>query len=255
MAEALDLLRYRSEEVEEAQLDTLQLASHLIEVCENEGWVCDIVEGPELWKRTISDAGGWLNPGFDPDKSDVTEANCVSIAIRDAKGDFVACNALRLFVTDSFKFIMGRGDLFYGPTTTRLLNGMPLCLDNDYRDISGRIGYSGGTLVAERYQGRRIGVLTTRLVRLLGERLYRADHHTGLIFQNRPDDPWPKNPYDFARCRSCMPYMRIPDRHQDQPLLLVDISREEFLSQVRRNVRQLVGKGHKTLDDLALLAP
>ena len=255
MAQALELLRYRTESVEESELDTLKLASHLVSICESEGWVCEIAEGPDLWKETIVEAGGWLNPGFDPDKSDVSEANCASIVIREGNGDFIACNALRVFVAESFRYVMARGDLFYDPSVTRLLNGVPLCLEDNYEDLNGRIGYSGGTLVAPRHRGKRLGMMTTRLVRLLAERLYKADHHTGLIFQNRPDDPWPKNPYHFARCRPCMPYLRIPDRQQDQLLFLVDLSREEFLSQTRRNVRQLVREGDKTLNDLALLAP
>ena len=240
---------------DERELDVVRFANHLASICENQTWRCDIEDGPEAWKAAIVAAGGWLNPGFDPDKSDVDESNASSVVITDADGEVVACNALRIFVTDSFRRIMRRGDLFYGPRTTRLLNGMPLCLEDDYEDFGGTIGYSGGTFVARKYRALRLGLMTTRFVRLIAERQFRVDHHAGLIFQNRPLDPRPKAPYHYARCRMALPFMRLPDRHQDEPLLLVDIRREEFLSQVQRNVRDLVRKGNQTLDDLALLVP
>ena len=236
-------------------LDVLWLGNYLVSICENEGWTCQIAEGPELWKEAIVSVGGWLNPGFDPEKSDVDRSNSASVVIAKQNGEIVACNAMRFFVTKSFKFIMGRGDLFYGPTTTRLINGMPLCLEDDHEDFGGKIGYSGGTYIAEKHRGSRLGLMVTRFVRLIAEQLHSADFHAGLIFQNRLNDPRPRNPYHFARCRMCMPYMRLPDRHQDQPLLLVDIDRQEFMAQVGRDVRQFVRKGDQTLDDLSLLAP
>lgn len=260
MLETVGVFEYDAQSEVASHADTSQddvawLGKHLIAICENEGWSCQIEEGPDLWKKAIVTAGGWLNPGFDPDKSDVNHANSASVVVADAKGMIVACNAMRMFETDSFKHSMRRGDLFYGPDKTRLLYGMPLCLESDYVDFWGRIGYSGGTYISREHRAKRLGLLTTRFVRLIAEHLHQADHHAGLIFQNRPNDPRPRNPYHFARCRMCMPFMRIPDRYQDQPLLLVDISREEFLAQIHRDVRKLVREGDQTLNDLALLVP
>lgn len=255
MRHAARLFQKSGDSGDEVELEVARLATHLASICENQGWQCALADGPQVWKDAIVAAGGWLNPGFDPEKSDVDERNASSVVITDAAGEIVACNALRIFVTESFRRIMRRGDLFYGPRTTRLLNGMPLCLEDDYEDFGGTIGYSGGTFVARKYRGLRLGLLTTRFVRLIAEGQFQVDHHAGLIFQNRPLDPRPKAPYHYARCRLAMPFMRLPDRHQDEPLLLVDIRREEFLSQVQRNVRDLVREGNETLDDLALLVP
>jgi len=262
MLETVDVFEYDArrdgasrEGVASSREDVAWLSKHLIAMCENEGWTCQVEAGPALCKKSLISAGGWLNPGFDPDKSDVNRSNTASVGVVDEKGRIVACNAMRLFETDSFKHSMRRCDLFYGPNKTRLLYGMPLCLEDDYEDFGGRIGYSGGTYISRENRARRLGLFTTRFVRVIAEYLHQADHHAGLIFQNRPNDPRPRNPYHFARCRMCMPYMRIPDRYQDEPLLLVDISREEFLAQVHRDVRKLVREGNQTLDDLALLVP
>ena len=239
---------------DDTQQDVAALGTYLIRLCESAGWDCRIAEGPGLWKAAMLEQGGWVNPTFDPAKSLVDERNTASVVIRDAEAGFVACNALRLFVTESFKEVVRSGELFYGPNM-RLLNGLPLILPETAADLSGRIGYSGGTLVSRRHRGKRLGLLTTRLVRLLAHRLYRADAHAGHIFQNRPSDPWPRNPYHFARCTPCLPSLEIPDRQEDYLLFLVDIGQAEFLAQVRRNLRKLVGEGDQTLDDLALLAP
>ena len=232
--------------------DVAWLGRHLIGICENEGWTCQIEEGSGLWKETMLKQQGWINPTFDPEKSIVDESNTASVVIRDADSDFVACNALRLFVTKSFREVIRTGELFYGPSM-RLINGLPMILPEDFEDFSGRVGYSGGTLISPRYRGKRLGLLTTRFVRLLADRWFDASHHAGHIFQNRPLDPWPRHPYHFTRCTPCLPALEIPDRSQSQLLFLVDISQAEFLAQVRRNVRKLVREGDQTLDDLALL--
>ena len=241
-------------DTEDSHEDVVRLGNHLIALCENAGWDCQIAEGPELWKETMLDEAGWINPTFDPEKSLVHERNTASVVIRDSKSDFVACNALRLFTTDSFREVMRTGELFYGPSM-RLLNGLRVILPDHFADLAGRIGYSGGTLVSPRHRGKRLGLMTTRLVRLLADRLFDADVHAGHIFQNRPSDPWPRHPYHFARCTPCMPNLDIPDRREGYLLFLVDISQAEFLAQVRRNLRKLVREGNKTLDDLSLLAP
>lgn len=253
--QALDLFRSSDETVEElGNADTLQLANHLMAICENEGWTCRITQGTGHWLDTITAQEGWVNPTFDPDKSPVDRTNSASIVLTDRDGGFVACNAYRLFITDSFKGVLSSGELFYGPSM-RLLKGLPVILPDTFRDPSGKVGYSGGTLINKRYRGKRLGLLTTRLVRLIGERVHTVDHHAGNIFQNRPNDPFPKHPYHFARCTPCMPYMRIPDRREDLLIFLLDSTRAEFLTQVRRDVGKLVREGHKTLDDLALLVP
>jgi hypothetical protein len=253
MRHALDQFYFSDPPVSGSRdFDVLRLGNHLVSICESEGWTCQIAEGPDLWKETIAAEGGWVNPTFDPDKSPVDETNSASVIIRDQAGDFVACNGFRLFLTDSFKTVLSSGELFYGPSM-RLLKGLPVILPNDFQDLSGKIGYSGGTMISVRHRARRLGLLLTRLVRLIGERVYAVDHHAGNIFQNQPNDPHPRHPYHFARCTVCMPYMRIPDRREDRLIFLLDSSRAEFLAQVSRDVRKLVGKGNKTLDDLALL--
>ncbi len=255
MLEALDLFGLPDKSLESSSdQDVLRFANHLISICENQGWDCQLTEGPELWKETMIQEKGWVNPTFDPNKSLVDKTNSASVVIRDRKGAFVACNALRLFVADNFREVIATGELFYGPSM-RLLNGLEVILPEEFRRISGRIGYSGGTLVSPRQRGKRMGLMLTRFVRILGERLYSADHHTGHIFQNRLGDPQPRTPYHFARCIPCLPNLMIPDRQQDQLLFLVHITQAEFLAQARRNVRKLVGEGDKTLNDLTLLAP
>ncbi len=255
MLQALDLFHLSDQRVSEScDLDVLRFGNHLVSICENEGWTCQIAEGPELWKEAIVSAGGWINPTFDRDKSKVNNSNSASVVVRDRQGEFVACNALRVFVTDSFRDVIATGALFYGPSM-RLLNGLDVILPEEFPDLAGRIGYSGGTLISPRHRAKRLGLMMTRFVRLLGERLFDANHHTGHIFQNRPEDPQPRNPYHFARCTPCLPSLMIPDRQQDQLLFLIDISQAEFLSQVRRNVRKLVSEGNKTLRDLTLLTP
>lgn len=236
------------------QFETLQFGSQLVRICEEQNWTCQISDDIDDWKDVMLAEGGWVNPTFDPEKSEVDRTNTACVVIREANGRFVACNAVRIFFTDSFREVMASGELFYG-RGIGLFRQLPLILPDDFTDISGRIGYSGGTLISPRHRGKKLGLLTTRLVRVLAERLFRANHHAGHIFQNRPDDPCPQFPYHFLRCVPCMPHLRIPDREQDQLLFLVDISRTEFLAQVRRNVRQLVREGNQTLDDLALLAP
>lgn len=238
----------------DVQSDVMRLATRLLAMCENEGWSCRITHGTGHWIETIKAQDGWVNPTFNPDKSPVDRGNSASIVIRDRNDDFVACNAYRLFVTESFKSVLSSGELFYGPAM-RLLNGLPLILPETFSDLRGRVGYSGGTLIARRHRGRRLGLLTTRLVRLIGERLHAVDHHAGNIFQNRPNDPFPKHPYHFARCTPCMPNMRIPDRQEDHVILLLESTHAEFIAQVRRDIGKLVGEGDETLGDLALLVP
>ncbi len=253
MRRALDKLIFSDPpDSESRNHDIQQLGTRLMEMCWNEGWSCVISEGTAYWKETIAAEGGWVNPTFDPDKSQVDETNSASVVIRDQAGDFVACNGFRLFLTDSFKLVLSSGGLFYGPSM-RLLKGLPVILPPDFRDLSGKVGYSGGTLISTRHRGRRLGLLVTRLVRLIGEQAYTVDHHVGNIFQNQPNLPPPRHPYHFARCTICMPYMRIPDRHEDRLIFLLDSLRAEFLAQVRRDLGNLVGEGNKTLDDLALL--
>lgn len=236
------------------QLDTLRFGSQLVSICEEQDWTCQISDDIRDWKAVMLAEDGWINPTFDPEKSEVDSSNTACIIIREANGAFVACNAVRIFFTESFREVMESGELFYG-RGIGLFRRLPLILPEDFQDIAGRIGYSGGTLISSRHQGKKLGLLTTRMVRVLAERLFRANHHTGHIFQNRPDDPWPRFPYHFPRCVPCMPHLRIPDRRQDQLLFLLDISRAEFLAQVRRDVGKLVREGNQTLDDLALLAP
>lgn len=252
--EALNLFDYRQDAVDESQLDALRLGNHLVAICENEGWTCQIMAGVELWKEVMVREKGWINPTFDPEKSPVDETNGTSVVITDRRGDFVACNALRLFVTNSFKHVMSTGELFYGPKT-RFLRPVPLILPEGHADLRGQIGYSGGTLVSPAYRGKRIGLLITRLVRVIAERLYLADHHAGHVIQTRPISPSPPYPYHFSRCAPCMPYLHLPERHKEAPVFLVDISRTAFLSQLRRDIGKFVREGNQTLDDIALVVP
>lgn len=254
MLQTQTLFDYERHSPDYEQLETLRFGSQLVRMCEEENWTCQISDDIQDWKSAMLAEDGWINPTFDPEKSDVDQSNSACVIIREADGGFVACNAVRIFFTDSFREVMASGELFYG-RGIGLFRQLPLILPVDFTDISGRIGYSGGTLISSKHRGKKLGLLTTRLVRVLAERLFSANHHAGHIFQNRPHDPWPQFPYHFLRCVPCMPHLHIPDRKQDQMLFLVDISRAEFLTQVRRDVRKLVGEGDQTLNDLALLAP
>ena len=234
------------------QSDVAWLGTHLMAICENQGWMCVVEAGPGLWKKTMLAEDGWINPTFNADKSPVDRTNSASVVIRDRNGAFVACNAYRLFETGSFAGVLSSGELFYRDDL-RPANGLQTILPPDFQDFAGRVGYSGGTMISRRYRGKRLGLLTTRLVRVYGERVHKVDHHAGNIFQNRPNDPYPRHPYHFRRCTLCMPHMRIPDRREEYLIFLLESTRAEFLAQVRRDVGQLVREGDKTLNDLALL--
>lgn len=257
MEARLAALRSRETEIElrsDAQsLNVLRFGRYLMEICTNEGWTCEITPGARALKQAFNDQKAWFNPGMDPDKSPLNESNSLSVIIRDGDGRFVASNGLRLFLTESFNAVMQHYGEFYG-NALRVLHPVELILPDDYPDLVGSIAYSGGTLVAPHMRGRKLGMLTTRLVRVLGERLFRADHHAGHLFQNHPGGPVTQ-PYHFTRCVPCKPHLHIPDRWQDDTLYLVEMTREEFLAQVDRNLAELVAQGDQTLADLALLGP
>ncbi|WP_162906912.1 hypothetical protein [Algihabitans albus] len=226
------------------------LAEQLARICEKAGLLLDIQLGPQAWIEAISEQGGWLNPTFDPDCSDLDESDSGSVVIRDEEGRFLACNAVRLFETETFSSLIQSGGLFHRPGH-RNRTALQTILPEGY-DLSGRISYSGGTLVDPAMRGRRLALLTTRLVRLMGERFFRADWHTGTIFHTRTSELPPK-PYGFQRVIPCLDALTIPERTQRQTLFLVELSRMEFRRQLADNVARLAADGRQNLDDLALL--
>ena len=227
-----------------------RLAAYLDRLCEKADLLLDIQLGPQAWIEAIREQDGWLNPTFDPRSSDADESNSGSVVLRDGNGRVLACNAVRLFETDSFVSLLSSGDLFHRlghPNRTPQRSILPAGYD-----LAGRISYSGGTLVTPSARGRRLALLTTRLVRLIGERLFRADWHTGVIFHTR-DGRMPDKPYGFQRITPCLEALTIPERPQAQTLFLVELSRAEFRLQLASDLARLQAKGHEDLDDLALL--
>jgi len=222
-------------------------------ICEGENWRLEIVPGPRTWLDLMNDKGFWANPCFDPDKSDVDETNCMSVTLHDADGKFVATNALRIFETESFNEIMRSGQVFHG-LGCPLRRPIPLILPSGHTEMSGRIGYSGGTVICPSKRGLRLGLMTTRIVRCLAEIAVEADWHSCHILHTREGE-MPPHPYHFARVVKCFPELKLPDRHEATPVWLLDITREEFLAQAERNVAELVAKGQQNVGDLALLSP
>jgi len=151
-------------------------------ICEAEGWTLTIEPGCEAWLRVVEREGHWVNPCFDPSKSDVDETNSLSIVIeRTASGTFVAGNTLRVWRTSSFLDVIESGEIYYAKRAPEH-RPLPLIRPADYPDLSGLIGYSGGTVVDPALRGARVGLMTTRMARLLAEVSFRVDHHTGLCF-------------------------------------------------------------------------
>ncbi|WP_421708273.1 hypothetical protein [Algihabitans sp.] len=230
--------------------NTLKLAERLARLCEASGILLDIQRGPQTWVETISEQNGWLNPTFDPMCSDLDESNSGSVVLRRADGRFLACNAVRFFEIESFAALLRSGGLFHRPGHRNRTAMRPI-LPRAY-DLSGRISYSGGTLVDPAMRGRGLALLTTRLVRLMGERFFRADWHTGTIFHTRRSE-LPSKPYGFQRVLPCLEALTIPERQQPQTLFLVELSRLEFRRQLADNVARLTTEGRQNLNDLALL--
>ncbi|MGP1256960.1 MAG: hypothetical protein ACTS10_21260 [Kiloniellales bacterium] len=227
-----------------------RLSTYLARICEKAELLLDIQLGPQAWIEAIAEQGGWLNPTFDPRSSDADESNSGSVVLRDGTGRVLACNAVRLFETDSFVSLLSSGELFHRlghPNRTPQHSILPAGYD-----LSGRISYSGGTLVDPSARGRRLALLTTRLVRLIGERFFRADWHAGVIFHTR-DGKMPDKPYGFQRITPCLDALTIPERPQAQTLFLVELSRAEFRLQLASNMARLQAEGREDLDDLALL--
>lgn len=230
------------------------LFNHLQAICAGENWRIEIDPGTQSWDRTMVAEGFWRNPCFVPEKSDVHEQNSLTVTVREADGKFVAINALRFWQTDSFNEIISSGELFYGRNCP-LIRPLPLILPEEYPDLNGMIGYSGGTVIGSGRRGQRLGLLTTRLVRCLAEISVQADHHVGHFFHTRPGELPPKQPYHFARCTKCLSHLPIPDRPEPHPLWMLDMTREEFLAQARRDLSKLADEGHEDVRDLALLTP
>ncbi len=230
------------------------LLDRLVAICQNEDWTVDIDPGTQSWKDTMTVEGFWQNPCFDPEKSDVDESNSLTVTIRESDGRFVAINALRFWQTDSFNEIIAAGELFYGRNCP-LIRPLPLVLPKSYPDLAGMIGYSGGTVISPERRGQRLGLMTTRLVRCLAELSVQPDHHVGHFFHTRSGERPPDHPYHFARCTKCLSHLPIPDRPEPHPLWMLDMTREEFLAQARRDVAKLAEEGQEKLHDLALLTP
>ena len=234
-------------------LNVLRFGRYLMDICTNEGWICEITPGVRALKQVFVEHGVWFNPGMDPDKSPLDEANSLSVVIRDDAGRSVASNGLRLFFTESFNAVMRQQGEFYG-SAVPLERPVDLILPEGFPDMAGVIAYSGGTFTAPRMRGLKLSLLVNRLVCVLGERLFQADYQAGHLFQNHPNGHVAQ-PYHYKRCVPCKPHLHIPDRWQDDPLYLAQMTREEFLAQVDRNMAELVAQGDQTLADLALLSP
>ncbi len=227
------------------------MTEKLARICETAGLLLDLQMGSQAWIDAIAEQGGWVNPTFDPLQSEVDETTTGSVVIRDGDGRFLACNAVRLFETDSFVATMRRGELFHRPGHPNSTPLQPI-LPAGY-DLGGRISYSGGTLVDPAARGKRLALLTTRLVRLIGEQVFRADWHAGHIFHTRSGE-MPAKPYGFQRITPCLEALTIPERPQPQTLYLVELSRAEFREQLAADLERLEAEGRENLDDLALLA-
>jgi hypothetical protein len=227
-----------------------RLSERLFEICERAGLLLDVQLGPQAWIEAIREQGGWVNPAFDPAASDVDETNTGSVVVRDGDGRFLACNAVRCYTTDSFVGTMRRGELFHRPDHPNA-TPLPTIMPAGY-DVAGRVCYSGGTLVDAAARGKRLAVLTTRLVRTLGEAAFRADWHTGHIFHTRTGE-MPDKPYGFQRITPCLEGLPIPERPQSQTLYFVELSRAEFRDALTRDLARLKAEGRQNLDDLALL--
>jgi hypothetical protein len=253
MAELSMLLSRDTRAEQEKAQSARELLDCFLRICEGENWRIEIVPGPRLWLDLMESHGFWANPCFNPDKSDVDESNTMSITIHDADGKFVATNVMRIFETENFNEIMASGVVFHG-LGCPLRRPIPLVLPRTHPNLSGLIGYSGGTVISHSKRGLRLGLMTTRIVRCLAEISVKADWHSCHILHNRPGE-MAAHPYHFARADKCFPELKLPDRQEPLPVWLLDITREEFLTQAARNVSDLIEKGQQNVGDLALLTP
>jgi len=230
------------------------LMDRFLALCDGCAWDLAFEPGAELWARTMEREGFWANPCFVPGKSRVDEANAMSLLVTErATGRFIAACALRFWWTDSFLDVIESGEVYYDRASP-LLTRLPVARGPGLPDASGVIGYCGGNVVSPALRGARISLMTTRFIRLLAETTQRADHHTGLCFYPTGADTTKPN-HHFSRVHRILDGLHIPDRDEARPVYYLEMTREEFLAQTRRDVLQLARDGKQDLSDLALLRP
>ncbi|MGE0768240.1 MAG: hypothetical protein AB7L90_17430 [Hyphomicrobiaceae bacterium] len=125
----------------------------------------------ELMSANRANSKTWrpLLPSFDPTFSKLTKDDSICIFGRDASGNIVATQAVRLFSWTDTNFFAEAENLrlFYAdPAASRGLDEWCHVTAEPTRSIDGRVLFSGAGWYRPDYRGKGLGVLMPRIARL-----------------------------------------------------------------------------------------
>jgi hypothetical protein len=145
---------------------------------------------------------GYVHPALDPNRSDVRAGLWLEATGPDRR--IAGCVAIRRFDNECLSNLIWSRQL-WGDRRPLLRSITPITLTwpDDMPSPMGRLIYSGGLFLDERYRSAKVGISMVRLLRALAFRDWRPDWVFGLAAERLALADIPRKLYGYTRTVPC----------------------------------------------------
>jgi hypothetical protein len=181
--------------------------------------------------RSMNSLG--LNPTFDPDCNDLSDAG-FWLRIIDHDGVTVASHAQRIFATSDFHELLVSGRVWYPNGVTFAPGQEPIHVQRTSMLIAGTVAHAGGLWVKPVYRKKGLSLFLPFLSRALCLRNYGTDFHTALVLASMAESRIPTADYGYPHVEWCMRGWFPPTRRHEEDVHICYMSQAETMDRFRR---------------------
>jgi hypothetical protein len=185
----------------------------------------------ERLRGFLSSRGGFVNPSFDPTRSDLGRDD-FWLAALDPSGRIVASSAERVLETGDLGELVATGRLWYreGFAGHFDVDRVPVLATS--RHLHGRISHSGSTFVDPMWRRCGLALYLAYLSRAISFRDSACSLNTGFVRHSLYVTPVPTSSYGYVHVEKILDGY-FPPQHGSETLYVCWIDRPEFLDKIR----------------------
>jgi hypothetical protein len=181
--------------------------------------------------RSMNSLG--LNPTFDPDYNDLSNAG-FWLRIVDQDGTTVASHAQRMFTTHDFHELLTSGRVWFPDGVSFAPGQEPIQVRRTSMLIHGVVAHAGGLWVSPVYRKKGLSLFLPFLSRSLCLRNYGADFHTALVLSSMAGSRIPTADYGYPHVEWCLRGWFPPTRRHEEDVHICYMTQAETIDRFRR---------------------
>lgn len=180
---------------------------------------------PKL-KKFLEARGQFVNPSFDRDHSDLSDAD-FWVRLVDRNGEAVACCAERVILTMDLRQLFASGEIWYRGGLHERGVPTPIPVRRLSTPFRGRIGHSGCGYIVPDWRRRGLALLVTWYARLVSFLNSETVISTGLIRTKLTRTTIPRLSYGFPHVEPLLDH--FPPEGSQERMSLCWITRKEMV--------------------------